>query len=228
MSKLPGYKNISTTNKRPTLHDGLFSLKAIQASHYRGIDLDRLVLYAVGELRKKQIDLSFENIVVASFKLFPEKFSLLGFPTYPDSDRVQNCLNRCTRKSKQWLGGKSRHGFFITDRSRAFIKQANELIRHTPPERPRAPSQTRRKESILSDITSTTAYQKFSGGKTEAISNAEVCFALQGTLDTPKETLRENLAVLKQYAAELGNRDVVSFAEWLSQWFESNMQSHIP
>ena len=64
--------------------DKIEKLQKIDETKYKNIGLDHLVMYAIGELDKMKADLSFENAVVASFKLFPKKFSLPGFPEYPD------------------------------------------------------------------------------------------------------------------------------------------------
>src|SRR3989338_9571832 len=107
----------------------ILRLQTVDLSKYEDIDLDRLAIYAISQLEKIGAELSFENAVMASFKLFPQKFSLLGFPDYPDANRVMKCLWRFTSKAKQWLGGKMRQGFFITERSRSYIKEAQDILR---------------------------------------------------------------------------------------------------
>ena len=203
-------------------------LHHLDEARYHTIDLDHLIMYAVGEVQKLQGDLSFENIVAAAFALFPKKFLLLGYPSYPDSDRVMNCLNRCTRKNRQWLGGKSRHGFFVTDRSRQIIEQTESLLTGVAQGKSGSTSQTRRKESILAEVTSSIAYQKFADDKKDTISLADVCFVLQGTLDTSRDTLKGNLKALIKFAEELQHNEVLQFANWLQQDFESFFEKSKP
>jgi len=195
-------------------------LRPFSDGKYKNVDLDHLVMYAMGQLEEMNADLSFENAVVATFKLFPKKFSLSGYPTYPDSDRVMNCLNRCTFKSKQWLGGKSRQGFIITDRSKRIIAESEKLLNEKTVTKAKATSQTRRKENILADVISSAAYSKFNEGQGSAISEAELCYLLQGTLDSARETLRENLRSLKNFAEELKREDILKFLNWLEQHFQ--------
>ena len=194
-------------------------LKPFDEVRYLTINLDHLVMYAVGELEKLKVDLSFENIVAAAFALFPKKFSLLGFPEYPDSNRIGKCLWRFTSKARQWLGGKSRHGFFVTDRSRQIIAKTESLLSGLSVSKTGTTSQTRRKESILTEVTSSPAYRKFCDGKRDSISEADFCYVLQGTLDTSKETLKENLTTLIKFAEELRHSDVLRFAKWLEERF---------
>ncbi len=201
--------------------DKILNLKAIEEKYYKTIDLDRLVVYAISQLEKIHADLSFENAVAVAYVLFPKKFSLPGFSNYPDSDRVQNCLNRCTRKNRLWLGGKSRHGFFVTDRSRQIITQIESRLSGQSPDNTKhgSTSQTRRKETILEEVASSPAYIKYSNDRKDAISPADLCFVLQGTLDTSKETLKENLITLIKFAEELQRSDVLQFAKWLEKKF---------
>ncbi|OGC91349.1 MAG: hypothetical protein A2W25_09225 [candidate division Zixibacteria bacterium RBG_16_53_22] len=190
---------------------------------YNNIDLDHLVIYAVGQLQKIKADLSFENAVAITFKLFPEKFSLLGFPSFPDAKRVHDCLFRCTYKTKQWLGGKTRQGFIITERSRIYIKEADDLLRGRLKKKSKAPSKTRRKEVILSDVSTSAAFRKYQAGLRNDISDAEFCFLLQGTLDSSPETLGKNLISLKRFASELQERNVMNFLIWLEQNFRHRL-----
>src|SRR3972149_7388372 len=141
--------------------DKIEKLEPFATGKYENVDLDHLVIYAIGWLEKISVELSFENAVVAIFKLFPGKFSLLGFPEYPDACRINKCLWRCTDKKKQWLGGKIRQGFIITERTRRIIKEAEDLLVDISNRKMETTSQTRRKESILKDIIFSPAYLKY-------------------------------------------------------------------
>ena len=191
------------------------------SENYQNIDLNHLVMYAVGQLERIGGNLSFENIVVATYKLFPDKFSLLGFPSYPDAKRVHDCLFRCTIKPIQCLGGKTRQGFVITDRSRAFIEEAEDLLYGVKSKKTRVISKTRRKEILLEEVVSSPAYLKYSKGQRESITEGDFCFLLQGTLDSYRETLGKNLGVLKSFAGELQHAELTEFLDWLEGRFRN-------
>jgi hypothetical protein len=59
---------------------------------YLPIEKDRLILFAIDYLSSKNIEVTFDKLTVASFKLFPKKFSLIGFPEYPDAKTVNDCV----------------------------------------------------------------------------------------------------------------------------------------
>jgi hypothetical protein len=195
-------------------------LKPFSPHKYENLDLDRLVIYAVGTLEKIGADISFENAVVAAFKLFPKKFSLPGFPSYPDGKRVHDSLFRCTYKTKKWLGGKTRQGFTITDRSRAFIKEAEDLLRIQKLGKTKAHSRTRRKELLIAELERSPAYTKYLKQQFDLISEADLCYLLQGTLDSSRETLKENFFILKKFTEELKREEVLKFLSWLEERFK--------
>ncbi len=196
------------------------SLSPFDLERYKNVSLDHLIMYTLARLKDIGADLSFENAVVAAYKLFPEKFSLIGFPNYPDSLRVYTCLWRCsTDKKKLWIGGKIRQGFTLTDKSRKFIEEAKKLLEGQPVKKGKALSKTRRKEIILEEILSSPAYQKYSKGLELNITEADFCYLLQGTLDSSKETLKENLESLKAYASELGRDDILKVLIKLEERF---------
>jgi hypothetical protein len=200
--------------------------KAYDSEAYEKIDLDRLAMIAVSELHERNIDLSSENAVVACFKLFPKKFALSGYPNYPDSDRIRNCLNRCTRSSKKWLSGKALHGFGITERSIPIVREARALLTGRKIKKTKATSQTRRKESLVAELKASSAFSKYSEKETDKVSAADLCIALQGTLDSSKEILRDNLNTLKTFATEIEDQKAAEFLDWLENKFKVYLHSN--
>jgi len=201
--------------------DKLKELKPFAESKYKNIDLDHLMMYVMKELERIKTNLSYENAVVAAFKIFPKKFSLLGFEEYPDSNRVDQCLWRCSGKTRQWLGGKARQGFKINPRSRVIFKESADLLEGRKPTKTRAISQTRRKESILAETLDSSAYKKYVENNGNLITESEFCFLLQGTLDSEKDTLKRNLNLLKMFADELDRKEITAFLEWIENRFKS-------
>lgn len=196
-------------------------VKPFDSTSYGSIDLDRLVIYTTVELEKLGIELSLENIIVGAFKLFPKKFSLVGYPEFPDATRVEKSLWRCKGNKRQWIGGKTPHGYLITDRTRIIATQTEDQLSNPALRKQKIPSRMRRKESILKEVTSSPAYSKYMSGKGESISEADFCYLLQGTLDSSREALRENLVSLKKFTEELEREDVIKFLNWLEQRFKN-------
>ena len=193
-------------------------LRSLKPARYENLNLDYLVLYVMSKLQEIGADLSFENAIVAAFKIFPNKFSLLGYGEYPDGKRVHDSLFRCTH-DKQWLGGKTRQGFVITERSRVFIKEAKDLLAGRKTKKTKAASKTRRKEVLVKEALETPAYIKFKERKKDSITEGDICYLLQGTLDTPKDILSKNYLSLKSFATELGEKELRKFLDFIEERF---------
>jgi len=197
----------------------LQGLKPFTPNLYEGINLNWLVLYAVGVLEERRVDLSFEHIVVAAFMLFPKKFSLLGYPKHPDAKRVHDALWRCAYKNRQWLLGKTSQGFAFTERGRKELEMAKQALKKSSLPLKKTFSQTRRFEKLLAEVRTAPAYAKYSQGRPDKVSEAECCHVLQGTLDSDRRVLADNLTKLKGMAAELDQKDIAVFMDWLGARF---------
>jgi len=199
----------------------ILELKAMSFDKYKDVDLDHLVMYSIGHLEKIGAGLFLENVVIASFKLFPKKFSLIGFPDYPDANRVVKCLWRFTTKTRPWLSGKVKQGYVITERGRMCIQEAENILKGQSQKVKRAASQTRREEKLLKEVMSSPAYLKYVEKENDSISEGDLCYLLQGTLDSDRQMLKENLFQLRDYASELKRQDLLEFFNWLERHFRT-------
>lgn len=207
------------------MNEVMKEIKTFDPDRYESVDLDSLVVYATVKLEQLGVDLSLENIVVGAFKLFPRSFSLSGYPEFPDATRVEKCLWRCRGKEKQWIGGKTPHGYLLTNKTREVAAQVSTQIEgqlsSTAIKKHKSTSRMRRKDSLLREIINSPAYAKYKSGEGESISRSDFCYLLQGTLDSSQETLRENLTSLKMITEELEQQDVLDFLNWLEQRFKN-------
>lgn len=200
--------------------DKVMRLQPFDVSRYESIDLDRLVIYTTVKLEELRVELSLENIIIAAFRLFPQKFSLLGYIEYPDATRVEKCLWRSKGKKRQWIGGKTPHGYLITDKTRIISGQiAAQLLDITFTEKRKPLSHTRRKELLLAELENSPAYAKYIDNQLDSISEADLCYLLHGTLDSSRDLLSENLVSFKKLADELNRSDILTFLELLEEQF---------
>ncbi len=95
---------------------------------YLPLDKDRLVLFAVNFLETKNVEPTFDKIVATAFKLFPNKFSLIGFPEYPDSNVIRECVHLHCTKSKHWLNGNLRSAYKVTDKGTYFLDETKKML----------------------------------------------------------------------------------------------------
>lgn len=197
----------------------LSALKPYPPELYEGMNLNWLVLVAAGTVEESRTGLSFEHVVVAAFRLFPKKFSLLGYPEHPDAKRVHDALWRCAYKNREWLMGKTSQGFAFTQRGRQELEVATKALEAESGPIKKTYSQTRRFEKLLGEVQASPAYGKYQRGDRDKVTDSECCHVLQGTLDSDRRVLRDNLDKLRQMAADLEQQDVAMFMDWLAQRF---------
>jgi hypothetical protein len=87
----------------------------ISSKLYSDISLDELVTYSIFVLLEEKTEATFENIVAKCFEFFPEKFSLIGYPQWPDSTRVNKSWLRC-RTDFKYIKGSVKNGFTLTSK----------------------------------------------------------------------------------------------------------------
>jgi len=197
------------------------NLQPIDPRQYQSIDLDRLVIYAVGTIALQNVDLSYENIIVAAYKIFPDKFALLGFPDFPDSQRVFKSIWRAaTDKRRLWLGGKVRQGFKLTEKGMEVFNETKAMISSPTYAKPQRTTRQLRKKQLLIEVLKSPIYSKYRGTQFEFITESELCFMLQGTLDSSRELLHNNLLLLITYAEELNMMDLVEFLSWIDTEYD--------
>ena len=203
-------------------HELVESLQQRTSNSYSSIGLDHLIVFTVDKLSAMNVDLSFENITAAAYKMFPGKFSMSGYPEYPDGKRVHDAIFHCTYKTKRWILGKKKHGYLLSEKGRIAVQETEKMLdgEVTTSRKGQTRSQTRTKEALFVEIRATAAFKKFSAGVIDTISDAEFCYMLQGTLDTSCEALNRNMDTLLVYANDLNDSEMKSVLSALQKHFK--------
>src|SRR5205809_3198637 len=106
----------------------LDSAQPFEESCYREADLAGLAAYTLDWLQRQNTPTTFENVVVAAFKMFPAKFSLEGYPSYPDAARVGRTLLQLGPKYRNWARGSVQKGFVLTQTGLSKVKSVQEQL----------------------------------------------------------------------------------------------------
>ena len=195
--------------------DKLLSMKQ---ERYKQIDNDRLVVYGVYILEKNGIEPTFDNVVVVVFKLFPDRFSLIGFPHYPDAKRVHDCLWHCTYRTKNWLNGNAKSGFRLSEKGRYILEETFNRMKGKIKIGRVFDTKARRKEVFFIDwIKRTGAFKKYTNGEGDSISEVEVREFLRVSNDTSKNIMRQNLEKYREYARKIGDPLVEEFLNFIKR-----------
>jgi hypothetical protein len=181
---------------------------------YLSLDKDRLVLFAVSQLESKRIEPTFDKIVVAAFKLFPKKFSLIGFQEYPDGRTIYYCVyNHCTL-DKKWLFGNVQSAFKLTERGRYFLDETQKMLEgKIVPTRTHQISPRRKETTFISILKKTKAYEKYLQDDKSLIDKSELLEALRVPSES-KALIQANLTKYLEYAQRINEPSVVKFLEF--------------
>jgi hypothetical protein len=197
------------------------NLKIIDFVKYKDLDGDRLIVYVVHILEKNKIAPRFDDIVIAAFKLFPERFSLISY-NVPDAKKVHDCLWHCTYKTKVWLGGKTKHGFYLTDLGKKIATIVESRLASPSSEKVVGEDVIlkhktgRQEKSILGELIKSDAYVAFKKGL-RTIDEYDLRRALRGIRTTSKTNLLVNYGKLKIYATELKQTEILEFLEFVKK-----------
>lgn len=183
------------------------------SGEYSPLNKDRLVLFAVSQLETKRIEPTFDKIVVAAFKLFPKKFSLIGFPEYPDAKTIHYCVyNHCTL-SKKWLFGNVQSGFRTTERGKYFLDETIKMLEgRIQQTRTHLTSPRRKETTFISILKKTKAYEKYLHDEKSLIDKSELLEALRVPSDS-KALIQANLTKYLEYAHRINESSVIKFLE---------------
>ncbi len=206
----------------------LLKLRAFDPKVYAGLDLDRLVVFALMTLEQEKAPLYFDYIAVGLFKMFPEKFSMANFSQYPDTNRISKALRRLTdQKRKRWATGNIENGFSLTDMGREMGKQVYGFLNdpkagNRPKLVPISKSRGRSPEDDIREIKESDAFKKWQGDKD--INNYEFFAFLKAAPYTPKQLLGEHLKRLKTSATTTKEKEISGFLTWLENKFQNLLQ----
>jgi len=191
----------------------------IEVQHdYLPIDKDRLILFTLDYLNSKNIETTFDKLTVAAFKLFPKKFSLIGFPEYPDAKTVNDCVFLHCVKTKGWVSGNAQTGYKITEKGKYFLDEAKKMLEGKIKVTRKYGIVPRRKElTFINLLKKTTAYKKYSQNKKEDISDFEILEALKLPLSASKEIKQKHLKKYLEYAKRINDPAAIEFLEFIQK-----------
>lgn len=193
---------------------------------YARIGYDELVTYAIYSLVRKKKDTTFENIVAEAFGLFPKRFSLRGYPEWPDSAVVNKSWLRC-RTDKKYIVGSVKDGFKLTQRGLEVAERVEgQLTDGNPPHQPtKVKSELRtRAGRLLRDLEQRPAYIRFQNDRTvEEVSQDDFADILLVLPDSPSSRLKSNIEQFKDAARLYEREDVLQFLHALEEKFSARL-----
>ena len=205
------------------------NLKPYKLELYQGEALSKLTTVGILKLHNAEIDANFENVTVILYKLFPEKYSLVGFPEFPDTLRVNRAMtSHCITAG--WIDGTlKRNSYLLTPKGRIVAEDLLDQIESgTISQRKRSDKYQHKYIRFVQGVSDTTGFEKYSAKHLKEIKKFDVCESLHCTIDADEEHLKRNLEMLVLHAnntKKISNFTVISESvlEYL-QYIESNWE----
>ena len=204
-------------------------LKPYKLELYQGEALAKLTTVGILKLHNAEIDANFENVTVILYKLFPEKYSLVGFPEFPDTLRVNRAMTSHCITAGYIDGTLKRNSYFLTPKGRIVAEDLLDQIESgTTSQRKRSDLKQSKYIRLVKGVSDTTGFEKFSAKHLKEIKKFDVCESLHCTIDADEEHLKRNLEMLVLHASntkKISNFTVISESvlEYL-QYIESNWE----
>jgi hypothetical protein len=193
-------------------------IEAYEEARYENIALAALVSFAIHWLEVQHIPTTFENIVVAAFKMFPAKFRLEGFHHYPDAACINRALVQVRPKYRNWARGTVKKGFLLTESGLKKVSEVGEILvtgaspGHKPVRTQRVPQQkTMDLSRDLQSVEQSTLFNKWRQQKLNEGSFLELLDMLGAYAYTPGRVLSQRLKFLEHAASEVGRNELVEF-----------------
>jgi hypothetical protein len=179
------------------------NLQHYSPEQYVAESLDPLVIVALFKLYDSQESTSMESIAVTAFKLFPDRFSMLQFPEYPDYMRVFTAVRMHLKKYVE--GDMKKNSFLLNGKGRIFAEEVLERIESGTGSslKPKAEFKRKKNTKLILAVTKTTGFKKFEDKNLDKINRFDVCETLHCTTEASDEHLRSNLATLQQMANQI-------------------------
>ena len=192
-------------------------LKEIPHKNYKDASLNELVNYAIGIIGILNKEIIFEDIVVATYILFPKKFSLVGYNEYPDSVRTNRRI--VDLRDRGFIVGSVAKGYKQTTKGQKEFERVDKIFKlgksiNTKSKRTGRKNERNRASRFIKHIKQSDAYKKFKPqNDVSNISEYEFRSLLMCPMESPPTALRQSLSELKQQVATIGNDEILEFLE---------------
>lgn len=192
---------------------------------YENISYDDLITYVVFQLTSRDESSRstiFEDIVAEAFRLFPRRFSLRGYPQWPDSAVVNKSWLRC-RTDKKLISGSVKDGFKLTPSGLKVADSVSRKLNQKPdPDfggglRSELRTQAGR---LIRSLENSRQYREYKeNGDVDSYTDYDLSELLLALPDSPSSRLRTNLAHFRDTAELYQRVDVIEFLDRLESRF---------
>lgn len=211
-------KDLFNTNKILEKLSGFYQ-KEYDPTTYNDINLESLLVYGIYVLKKKDLEISEENVYVQTFLLFPQKFSLLHFYFFPNIVQLNQTWFRC-RSNKNFITGNSSVGFNLTRLGLEEAKKVERILNQSIREEEiRTTELIPSEKAIIDSFKTHQSFLKFQDIKDIEISELDFCLLIKVRQTASHLLFNTRFSELKQIFEEYKEEKLIQFLERLKEHF---------
>lgn len=198
-----------------------------------------LTAYSVHWLTVWEIPSTYENVSVLNARLFPSRFTLAGFPEFPDAMCTNREILHLRPNNRGWGTSDARKGVFLNDKGREAAAKVLEAVGppsldgkalplEAPQTDPRRPAKGRARtyspSQELEEWRSRQLFRWFKEGRLEEAGVVHL-LGLLGLYDhTRPVELRREFKRLRDVASGLRDEEFLSFLDAVQKQFRSYIE----
>lgn len=202
--------------------DDLRTLKGIPEHQYGDLPLADLAAFAISVIEGFKERITIENICVTLHRLFPEKFSLVGFPEHPDGMRVNRTLLQMQPKYRNYATGSPKRGYSLTNAGRAAAVSIEKYLasRSSSTSHVRLYKRTRHQDEagrtssdaeMIRQVRESELFRLYASEKMKDARGLEFFALLDAFAHTPKKELKNRLQERTVAAGNVHDNEVINF-----------------
>lgn len=204
-----------------TSSDFIKEIKPIDYPKYSNVSSrEKLVVYTIDYLANNEIPLTFNNICIATFKLFPEKFYFSeDFKEYPHIEMLNRTILHLRPKERNYATGSVGQSYALTKVGEEVAREVKAEIEvgASKPTAPKKIMDEHKKTNIndLNKVKRSGIYQTWLNEK--RIDDMEIWSFFDVTPFTRLNEIKSFIKGTKAYSQDKGETDVVQFLEELQR-----------
>lgn len=202
--------------------------KPFSYERYKEISMTKLAAYVIQLLKDNDVFLSFENIAVALFLMFPKKFCMVGYDEYPDTNRIGRTINLQLRPKYQNIAFcDPKTGYSLTEKGKDIAEHTKRILENEEEDIRLRSSHvqddisertTNPEIEVEKKILSSHIFKEYEKDKNYEVEKIEIYEFLNASPYTPKKTIREYYTLLKELCKKARNKEALDFLIWLEKY----------
>jgi len=214
-----------------TTQEIILNLQPYPLEKYESIDLNRLTVFVINLLNEMNIPTTIENITVANFRLFPQKFQMVDYSQFPDMVRANRALLQLRPKYRGWATGTVKYGFQLNSKGEEIAQQTKTLLdnlKSSPLDTPQQEQQrdvgkaTMDRKAHLLQIRESECFKKYLDN--HEIRGLDFLDMLNAYSHTPPDELRRSIRLLETIAKDFSDNEILDFFKWCRNQFDSYLR----